>query len=176
MPARYYEMPTGRLLEGALTHSIIGAFYDVYNTLDFGFLEHVYKAALENELRDRGHKVEREARVVVHYKGDPIAVQIVDMIVDERVVVEAKSTSELRPQWGRQVQNYLRATSLQVGLLLHFGLEAKFYRIVELHSSREREKTINDTDCTDSTDVTNRSPTDLTSPATTDEAESTGAT
>ena len=67
-------MPQIELLEGPLSHSIIGAFYDVYNTLDFGFLEHIYKSALEKELRSRGHRVEREARVVVHYKGEPLAV------------------------------------------------------------------------------------------------------
>ena len=142
------------LTEGALTRSIIGAFYDVYNTLDFGFLEHVYKAALEKELLARGHHVEREVRVVVYYKGDPIAVQIIDMLVDGKVVVEAKSGGYFHPAWGRQLHNYLRATSLEVGLLLHFGPEAKFYRVVELRCRKERRtKAVTDsTDLTDSTD------------------------
>jgi GxxExxY protein len=143
------------LLEGGLTRSIIGAFYDVYNALDFGFFEHIYKAALEKELRALGHRVEREVRVVVRYKGDPIAVQIIDMIVDDKVVVEAKSKADVHPAWGRQLHNYLRATDLEVGLLLHFGLEAKFYRIVELRSRKER-KTNRDTDFTDLTNSTNR--------------------
>jgi len=141
------------LIEGALTSAIIGAFYDVYNTLDFGFLEHVYKNALEKELRARGHRVEREVRVVIYYKGEPIAVQVIDMLVDAKVVIEVKSSADHRPAWGRQLQNYLRATDLEVGLLLHFGLEAKFYRVVELRSRKVR-KTNPDTDSTERTDFT----------------------
>ena len=130
---------TIELIEGALTRAIIAAFYEVFNTLDFGFLEHVYKNALEKELIAAGHRVDREVRVVVYYKGEPIALQIIDMIVDGKVVVEVKSGAEVRPAWGRQLQNYLRATDLEVGLLLHFGLEAKFYRVVELRSRKQRE-------------------------------------
>jgi GxxExxY protein len=144
------------LLLGGLTRSIIAAFYQVYNTLDFGFLERIYKNALEKELVAAGHKVEREVRVVVYYKGEPIAVQIIDMIVDGKVIVEVKAAAEFRAAWGRQLQNYLRATDLEVGLLLHFGLEAKFYRVVELRSRKLR-KTNPDTDFTDLTDLTDRS-------------------
>lgn len=142
------------LVAEGLTRSIIGAFYEVFNILGFGFLEHVYKAALEKELIKRGHRVEREARVVVYYKGEPIAVQIVDMIVDSRVVVEVKSALELRAGARQQLHNYLRATDLEVGLLLHFGLEPKFYRIVELETEDKTRKTrsTDSTDCTDATD------------------------
>ena len=146
------------LIEGALTRSIIGAFHEVYNTLDFGFLEHIYKEALAKELRDRGHRVDREVRVVVYYMGDPIAVQIIDMIVDGKVVVEVKASADVRASWGRQLQNYLRATDLEVGLLLHFGLEAKFYRVVELRSRKVRKSKL-ETDLTDLTDLTDRSST-----------------
>lgn len=150
-------MKGSELIEGALTRSIIGAFYEVYNALDFGFLEHIYKEALAKELRARGHRVDREARVVVYYKGEPIAVQIIDMIVDGKVVVEVKASAEVRAAWGRQLQNYLRATDLEVGMLLHFGLEAKFYRVVELRSRKVRKSNL-DTDFTDLTDFTDRSP------------------
>src|SRR5213082_3150709 len=93
------------LLEGALTRSIIGAFYEVYNVLDFGFREHIYTNALEKELRARGHTVEREVRVVVFYKGEPIAVQVIDMVVDGKVIVEVKSTANLHPSAARQLEN-----------------------------------------------------------------------
>jgi hypothetical protein len=83
-------------------------------------------------------------------------VQIIDMVVDGKVVVEAKATAEVRPAWGRQLQNYLCASELEVGLLLHFGLEAKFYRVVDLRSRKGR-KTDCDTDLTDSTNSTDRS-------------------
>ena len=123
-------MSDHRLIEERLTESVIGAFYEVYNTLGFRFLEQVYMMALERELRARDHVVGREVWVPVYYKGDEIARQRIDMIVDERLVVEAKSTHDLHKSAPRQVYNYLRATRLQVGLLLHFGPEPAFYRLV----------------------------------------------
>ena len=119
-----------QLLEERLTRSVIGAFYEVYNTLGFGFLEHVYVMALERELLVRGHRVGREVSTHVTYKGHVLAVQRIDMIVDERLVVETKATLETPKAAERQLLNYLRATNLEVGLLLHFGPEAKFHRVV----------------------------------------------
>jgi GxxExxY protein len=84
--------------------------------------------ALERELRSRGHLVRREVGVCVMYKGDELAHQRLDMIVDDRVIVEVKSTYELHRAARRQLYNYLRATNLEVGLVLHFGPEPKFYR------------------------------------------------
>jgi GxxExxY protein len=117
------------LIEEQLTRSIIGAFYSVYRALGFGFLEHVYVMALERELRDREHRVAREASVRVTYKGEELCTQRIDMIVDEKVVVETKSAYELHPAAQRQLYNYLRATNIEVGLLLHFGREPEFYRL-----------------------------------------------
>lgn len=123
-------MSNDELIEAHLTESVIGAFYEVYNILRFGLLEQAYMAALERELRARDHAVAREVWVPVFYKGEVISRQRIDMIVDDRLVVEAKSTQELHKSAPRQVYNYLRATRLQVGLLLHFGPEAAFYRFV----------------------------------------------
>ena len=116
--------------ETAITNSIIGAFFDVYNALGFGFLEHVYSLALARELRDRGHAVGQEVLVPVMYKGELLTRQRLDLIVDGRVLVEVKSTHVLPAPAKRQVLNYLRATDLEVGLLLHFGPDARFYRLV----------------------------------------------
>jgi GxxExxY protein len=121
-------MGHNQLLHEALTESVIGAFFDVYNILDFGFLEHVYSAALERELRSRGHSVGREVGVEVMYKGEEIASQRLDMVVDDCLVVEIKSTMLLPPTAKRQLLGYLRATRIEVGLLLHFGPEPKFHR------------------------------------------------
>ena len=121
-------MKNGGLVAEPVTRAVIGAFFEVYNTLGFGFLEHVYVMALERELRGRGRQVAREVGVPVMYKGSELALQRLDIIVDDRVVVEVKSTYELHPVAKRQLYNYLRGTSLEVGLLLHFGPEAKFYR------------------------------------------------
>ena len=123
-------MSPTRLLEERLTHSVIGAFYQVYNAFGFGFLEHVYTLALERELRARGHMVGREVYVPVYYKGEELTRQRIDMLVDETLIVEAKATAMLHRSASRQVYNYLNATRLQVGLLLHFGLEPAFYRLI----------------------------------------------
>ncbi len=125
-----------KLIEERLTQSIIGAFYSVYRTLGFGFLEHVYVMALERELRERGHHVAREVSVEVMYKGEELCTQRLDMIVDEKVVVETKATYELHPAAQRQLYNYLRATKLEVGLLFHFGREPYFYRLMHRNPTR----------------------------------------
>jgi GxxExxY protein len=121
-------MPRTNLTEQRLTRSIIGAFYEVYKQLGFGFLEHVYILALERELLARGHRVARELSVRVMYKGDLLCTQRIDMVVDDKVIVETKSTFHLHPSADRQLYSYLRASNLEVGLLLHFGRDAKFYR------------------------------------------------
>ena len=118
------------LLEEALTRSVIGAFFDVYNGLDFGHFEHVYVLALELELRERGHSVAREVSVPIFYRGRELTRQRLDMIVDGRLVVETKSTLALHPTALRQLYSYLCATRLEVGLLLHFGPSAKFHRVI----------------------------------------------
>jgi GxxExxY protein len=118
------------------SRSIIGGFYAVYNALGFGFLEHIYAKALERELTARGHRVAREVSIRVFFKGEVLAEQRMDMIVDEEVLVEIKSTYELRKEATRQVYNYLRSTNLDLGLLLHFGPQPKPYRIVHPHSKK----------------------------------------
>ena len=123
-------MPRRDLVEERLTQSVIGAFFEVYNNLGYGFLEHVYVMALERELLARKHHIAREVAVQVFYKGEHIAEQRLDLIVDQKLIVETKSTHELHKSANRQVYNYLRATNLEVGLLLHFGPDARFYRIV----------------------------------------------
>lgn len=125
-----------QLLEERLTRSVIGAFYEVYNTLGFGFLEHVYVMALERELLMRDHRVAREVSVHVTYKGHILAVQRIDMIVDDRLIVETKATLEAPKAAHRQLLNYLRATNLEVGLLLHFGLEAQFHRVISTNKGK----------------------------------------
>lgn len=120
------------LLQEQLTRSIIGAFYEVYNTLGYGFVEHVYATALEYELRIRGHTVIRELTVNAFYKDQIIAQQRLDMVIDNLVVVENKSTAQLPPFATRQLFNYLQATTFEVGLLLHFGPKPQFHR--EVHT------------------------------------------
>lgn len=124
-----------QLLEEDLTRSVIGAFYTVYNAMGHGYLEKLYSHALEHELRMRGHQVEREVCVDVIYEGKVLGVQRLDLVVDKKLVVEVKSTELLHPMARRQLYNYLKCTSLEVGLLLHFGPQAKFYRLIHTNQT-----------------------------------------
>jgi GxxExxY protein len=124
-------MPTLKpLLHSDLTGSIIRCFYAVYNTLDFGLLEKAYSVSLERELRAAGHVVDREVLTVVRYKGVPVAHYKIDMVVDQRVIVEVKSTRVIPDGVDRQVYTYLRATNYDLGLLLHFGTRPTFKRFI----------------------------------------------
>jgi GxxExxY protein len=109
------------LLDEELTYSVIGAGFEVYNCLGFGFREHVYVMALEQELVSRSHRVAREVSVTVMYKGRPLTTDRLDMIVDDILVVEVKCSAELHSSAPKQLFSYLRATNMEVGLLLHFG-------------------------------------------------------
>ena len=116
-------------IEQRLFFSVIGAFYEVYNHLGFGFLESFYVRALEWELRERGHHVGREVGIRMMYKHLDLGIQRLDMVVDFRLVVEAKSTVSLPPFASRQIYNYLRASNLEIGLLLHFGPKPEFHKV-----------------------------------------------
>jgi GxxExxY protein len=120
----------GGMLEEDLTRSVIGAFYDVHRALGFGFREHIYALALERALVRKGHRVDREVAVMVYYHGEPLTWQTLDMIVDEKLVLETKATELLHPSATLQLFSYLCATSLEVGLLLHIGREPKVYRVI----------------------------------------------
>lgn len=121
---------TTELIEEELTEAVIGVFYDVYNSLGYGFLEHVYMLAMERVLAQRGHSVAREYPAPVYLKGEVLCTYRIDMVVDEKVIVEIKSTEQLHSSATRQLRNYLKATEIEVGLLFHFGPEAKYYRQV----------------------------------------------
>ena len=115
--------------ERALYVSVIGAFYEVYNYLGFGFLETYYVRALEWELRERGHRVGREVGIPMRYKHLDLGHFRIDMIVDDSLVVEAKSTDLVPRHASRQVFNYLRASRLELGLVLHFGPKPDFRKV-----------------------------------------------
>jgi GxxExxY protein len=119
-----------RLLEERTTKAVLDSFRDVHRTLGFGYREHIYGLALERELVSRRHSVQRELAVMVYYKGKPLARQVFDMVVDARVIVENKASEVLHPEASNQLFSYLCSTNIEVGLLLHFGHEPKFYRVI----------------------------------------------
>ena len=128
------KRPDQQLLERELTGRIINAYYECYNVLGYGFLESVYRRALAAELRSRGHRCAEEGPVEVAYKGVVVGAYRFDLLVDDRVLVETKAGETIGPTCKRQLLNYLRATRIQVGLLLHFGPEPRFLRCINQKS------------------------------------------
>ena len=104
-----------------LTEKIIQAFYKVYNTLVYGFLEKVYENAMFIELTLLGFQVEKQKKILVYYYGSIVGDYYADLIVDNIVTVELKASECLREENECQLINYLKATNIEVGLLLNFG-------------------------------------------------------
>ena len=113
-----------------LTEKIIGAFYQVYRTLGYGFLKNVYENALALELRKLGLQVEQQKRITVYCSDQVVGEYQADVIVNNIIIVELKAARQLLKEHEAQLLNYLRATKMEVGLLLNFGPEAKFKRKV----------------------------------------------
>ena len=107
------------MLHEELTHEIIKAFYEVHKVLGFGFLEQVYQNALYKELCNRKLKVECQKKIEVYYKGDIVGYYVADMVVEDTVILELKAVQSLRTEHEWQLINYLKATGMQVGLLLN---------------------------------------------------------
>lgn len=129
-------MTSSSLLRADVTEHIIDSFFDVYRGLGFGFLEAVYANAIAIDLGIRGRRVSREVPVEIHWKGVSVGTYRFDLLVDECVVVEVKSTKGLSEADERQLMNYLSATNIEVGLLLHFGPTPKFRRLVFSNSRK----------------------------------------
>ena len=113
-----------------LTQVIIQVFYEVYNELGHGFLESVYQEAMLMALRQKGMTVEAERPLPVWFRGGRIGDFRPDLIVGDAVVVELKAARALEPVHEAQLLNYLRASELEVGLLLNFGPAPKIKRMV----------------------------------------------
>jgi len=104
-----------------ITEKIIKAFYNVYNSLGFGFLEKVYENSMLIELQSFNLKCERQKQLDVFYKGKKVGEYFADIIVEDKVIIELKAAETLIPEHEAQLLNYLKATSIEVGLLLNFG-------------------------------------------------------
>lgn len=113
-----------------LTEKIIGCAYKVYNELGAGFIEKVYENALMIELKNEGLATQQQYPVKVYYKGTLIGDYVADIVVEEKVIVELKAVSQLTKAQEVQLVNYLKATRLEVGLLINFGDQVSIKRKV----------------------------------------------
>lgn len=118
------------LLHKELTDQISGAFYEVYKELVYGFLERVYQNALFIELKERGFNVVPQRRCAVHYKGQEVAEYFTDLIINDVVILELKAHKTIVEEHELQLQNYLKASSIEVGFVLNFGKSPEFSRVV----------------------------------------------
>ena len=117
------EMRDGKdLLLGKEVYAIVGAAMEVHNELGSGFAEAVYQEAMELELTARGIPFERQKKLRISYKGKLLEKEyIADLVCYDQIIVEIKAQRELKTREECQIINYLRATNLQVGVLINFG-------------------------------------------------------
>ena len=113
-----------------LTGRIIECAFRVHKNLGFGFLESVYQNALLIELIKAGLKAEKEKKIQVDYDGEIIGDFVADILVEEKVILELKSVKDIHPAHEAQLINYLKATEIEVGLLINFGEKVEIKRKV----------------------------------------------
>ena len=111
-----------------MTSEILNSFYKVYNTLGYGFLEKVYENALYHELISRGISCRRQAPIKVMYDDIQVGDYYADIIVGDQIILELKAAEGLVEEHELQLLNYLKATDIEVGLLLNFGKKPQFKR------------------------------------------------
>ncbi len=114
-------MPNEKYPEKELTKQIISAAIEVHSSLGPGLLEKLYEEALAYEFELRNIKYERQKEIILTYKNKKIGTHRLDLLVENRVVVELKAVNELHPVFGAQIISYLHATNLHVGLILNFN-------------------------------------------------------
>ena len=121
-----------------VTEKIIKAFYKVYNTLGYGFLEKVYENALLYELLEMGLNANKQEQIKVYYADVEVGEYYADLIVENSVIVELKAAENLCEEHEYQLVNYLKATEIEVGLLLNFGKKPEMRRKVFSNNIMER--------------------------------------
>lgn len=120
----------GELRHGTITRPILVTFFEVYNELGSGFLESIYQTAIARALAAKGLRVEREVPIDVFFRCAVIGRCFADLVVEDRVIVEVKAVRRLVPEHEVQLLHYLRATAMEVGLLLNFGPRPQFQRLI----------------------------------------------
>lgn len=119
-----------------LTDVILRTFYEVYNELGYGFLERVYQNAMFFALQEAGLDVEAQKRLKVNFRGREVGEYFADIIVNGLVILELKAAAHLLEEHELQLVNYLKATDIEVGLLLNFGKEPEFERKMWINDKR----------------------------------------
>ncbi len=130
-------MSEENLIHSDLTDRIIKCFYTVYNRLGYGFLERVYENALKIEMELDGLNVESQKPIKVLYNEMIVGDYYADLVVNNAVIIELKACESLNKNHLNQLQNYLKATNIEVGLLLNFGHRPEISRRVFANSRKD---------------------------------------
>jgi GxxExxY protein len=125
-------------INSGTTEVMIKSYYAVYNALGYGFLEKVYKNALYHELKSRGLDCKVEHPIKVYYDGRIVGEYFADIIVDDSIILELKACESLREEHELQLVNYLKATDIEIGLLLNFGKKPEVKRKIYLNDRKNR--------------------------------------
>jgi GxxExxY protein len=125
------------LLQGDLTDQIIKAIYHVYNTHGYGFLEKVYEKAMLLTLEKWGVPAQAQFPIKVFFEGQQVGEYFADLLIDWRVIIELKAVQHLDSAHEAQLLNYLKATDIEVGLLLNFGAKPEFRRKIFSNSRKQ---------------------------------------
>jgi GxxExxY protein len=141
----------GLLEHRELTEQIIGIFYEVYNELGPGFLESVYAKAMAVALQQAGLTVEREKPIAVHFRNTLVGDFWADIVVNGQAICELKASPSIHRVYEAQLLNYLRASDIEVGLLLNFGPKPQSRRLA-FSNARKRSALIRDDPRRDSVD------------------------
>jgi GxxExxY protein len=123
-------MTSKKYLYADLTEKIIGAAYNVHNSLGRGLSEKTYENALVVKLRQLGLNIEQQKTLPVFFENQKVGEQIVDLVVEERVLVEIKTVGRLLKQHETQILGYLKNTKLQIGLIINFGASVEVKRLI----------------------------------------------
>ena len=116
------------MLHEKTTDKIIKAFYKVYNKLGYGFLEKIYEKSMIIELEKLGLNVISQKNIKVYYENIEVGSYFADLLVNNLVIIELKAVKSICEEHKAQLINYLRATKVEVGLLLNFGKKPEFKR------------------------------------------------
>jgi GxxExxY protein len=118
------------MLHRKLTGRIIKAFYEVYNELGTEFLESIYENAFYLVLGENGMTVEKQMPITVYFRGKIVGNYKADLVVEDKVLIELKAIRTILPEHEAQIINYLKATKLDIGLLMNFGNKPEFKRFI----------------------------------------------
>lgn len=127
------------IVEKELSYKIVQAAYEVYNNLGPGFVENIYEEAMVIILNKNNHVLERQKAIDVHFQGQKVGRHVLDLIVDGRVILELKAVAEIAPIHKQQALSYLRATGLELAIVINFG--AKQLQVARVVNTKHKRKT-----------------------------------